>query len=95
MITIEESLKALIKLRAKVMLHHRKYLLASCELPNWFYFSPGKKVMIEYECPGFCPADCGPNEIQCRQVDDKGCDLPGQCISAMSKLPSFYPNCPL
>ena len=41
--------------------------------------------MIEYECPGFCPVDCGPNEIQCNKVDANGCDLPAQCISAMSK----------
>ena len=46
----------------------------------------GNKIMIEYECPGFCPVECGQDQILCRHVDDKGCEQPGGCIPAMSKM---------
>ena len=46
----------------------------------------GTKIMIEYECPGFCPVECNQDQILCRHFDDKGCEQPGWCAPAMCKF---------
>ena len=48
----------------------------------------GTKVMVEIECPEFCPADCGPDQIQCTidyGFEEMDCSEPPMCISAISK----------
>merc|ERR1719273_775525 len=79
--------------RGHVLLWWKRF--NECEMPQFCIPSKGPAGKDGKDCPSFCPAKCGPEDMQCPGGKDwNECEMPEFCIPNKGPLGKDGNECP-